>query len=183
MKNAAVGIQLVKPELDACTVRAYLQRYPRLESLQIEDVEWVDCPDTQPDTASHCNCIQLYAPRPFSSLALRRIAHRGTSSNATFLTQAASTLDEFIIDGVIYEDCDRPPYPMVPVKSFSLGISRQPWGAVTPDLGHSSLTSLRLTPVSWVEIEWVRHIVLAHCDTLEEFHLRIWWSASRKLFI
>lgn len=183
MKNAAVGIQVVKPELDACTVRAYLERFPQLESLEIEDVEWVDCPDTKPDAASHCNCIQLYPPRPFSRLALRRITHRGTSSNATLLTQAASTLDDFVVDSVIYEDCDRPPYPMVPVKSFTLGISRQPWGAVKPDLGCSNLTSLRLLFVSSGEIEWVRQIVLAHCNTLEEFSIRVWCSTGRTLFI
>lgn len=183
MKNAAVGIQLVKPELDACTVHAYLQRYPRLESLEIRDVEWVDCPDTHPDDTFHCACIKTYAPRPFRRLALCRIIHRGTSSNATFLMQAASTIHELAIEGVLYEDCDRPPYPFVPVTSFTLGISHHPWGAVTPDLGHSTLLSLRLLPVSWVEIEWIRQMILAHCKTLEEFHLRIWWSANRKLFI
>lgn len=86
-----------------------------------------------------------------------------------------------MIDGVSYDESDHPSYPTVPVKAFTLGISKQPWGAVTPNLGRSTLYKLQLLPVSWVEIEWVRQIIQAHCNTLEEFELKIWWSGSRKL--
>lgn len=181
LKYAALGIRLVKPELDACTVASYVDRYPKLASLEIEDVDWVDCPGTDTSTDIHCNCMQSYTSRPFSTLAFRRISHVGTSSNVTFLMQMASSIKELIMEGVIYDESFHPPYDTVPVNAFTLGISRQPWGDRLPELGQSTLRCLRLSPITWREIETVHNMVEAHCKTLEEFHLRIWWYGNSKL--
>lgn len=128
----------------------------------------------------HCNCMQLYMSRSFSTLAFRWISHVGTTSNVTFLMQIASSIKELIIKGVIYDKSFHPLYDTVPVNVFMLGLSRQPWGDRLPELDQSTLQCLRLSPITWREIETIHNMVQVHCKTLEEFHLRIWRYENSK---
>ncbi len=176
MMYAAQGFRMKKPELDACTVKLYLERFPNVDALVVEDVWWFDCPQE----ATHCRQLPLLQQRSYRSISLRRISHNVTSSTATFLLQIASSIDLLEIDGVTYSLCDHEPYSFVPVKSFRWGIHKQPWGTIMPSLGHSTLRLLDLAPITSRELGTVRTLLENHRDSLEEFAIRIWSCGNGK---
>lgn len=177
VKYAARGIELVKPDLSACTVRAYLDRYPRVRNLVIEDVNWADCTRV----SQHCDCMNTIPKREYSTMVLRGISHNGVGMNATYLMQSASSIKHFIVEGVQYVESNRPPYPVVSVSSYTLGLFNSPWGFFLPDLGEAQLRTLTITGMTTADILDVQDLITTHHTTLQHFAIKVWSLGNGKL--
>lgn len=174
IKYAARGIELIKPVLDGCTVRGFLERFPNMHTLRIEDVDWADCQRT----GLHCDCLASVKKRTFNMLALRRIQHICVGMNATFVLQAATSITNLVLEGLRYEESGRPPYRAVDVHAFTFALLSHPWGLVVPGLGINKLQKLDMTGMSWVDIGCVNDIIAQQQLSLEEFAVKVWWCGN-----
>ncbi len=172
MANTTRGARLAKAELCAHEVRAFLERFPKLHTLVIEDTEWVDCPGTM---FEKCDCMDTMTKRPYKTLAFRRITHdRNTAEDVTFITQSASSIDNLVVENASHIESPEAPYEIGPLTTFTLGISPDAWGRsqLIPTFPSNTLTSLNITDMSHLDTPIVQSIIEDHERTLRNVSLR-----------
>ncbi|KAF7796805.1 hypothetical protein EIP86_007989 [Pleurotus ostreatoroseus] len=171
MKNAAQGIQLLRPELTACTVKAFIEQFPRLHSITIEDVEWADCPRTQ----EHCDCMEVMDRRIFSSIVLRNVWHHFVGMNATYVTQCAAQVHELVVEGLKYQESARPPYPEIAAEKLTFGTAMAPPTVILPELQVGTLQVVDITTMCYLDIDLVCDLLETHGDHVKQLGLSVYW--------
>ncbi|KAF7797084.1 hypothetical protein EIP86_008276 [Pleurotus ostreatoroseus] len=169
MKNAAQGIRLFRPELTACLVKAFIERFSELESLTIEDVEWENCTQTQ----GHCDCIETMDRRGFTSLILRNVWHHSVQMNVTYVAQCAREIRELVMEGLRYEESERPLYKKLVVDSFTLGTASCHQAVVVPDMQIGSLRTINITAMSYMDIKLVKALLERHGNFVHSLEMSV----------
>lgn len=169
-----LGIELCKPDLTACTVKKYLVRFTKAITLEIRDVNWVDCKPT----GDFCGCLSNVDKRAYRQLILRRVGHSYVWTNVTILAQTASSIEDLTVEALNVEGAEGVVYDAVPVDGLTLGIFSHPWRSVLPDVSASPLRRLIVSAMTWTDVPTVRELLTAHGSTLEEFSFRVWWYSE-----
>lgn len=171
IQSAIQGIELTRPRLKACIVKQYLHRFPGIDSLIIEDVDWQDCLQD-----ARCGCLDTMPKRVYRMMIFRHITHVTATSDATMLLQTASRITDLAVERVHHGDeTQYQPQGYVAVNTFTLGFPQRPWPIVIPDLGEAILEALSFTGMSWLVTDYVYDLIHAHHDTLQRISFDLRW--------
>ncbi|KAF7794093.1 hypothetical protein EIP86_005223 [Pleurotus ostreatoroseus] len=179
MEHAIRGIQCIKPTIYGCIVTYCLTRFKNLKTLTVDNVDWVDCPDT----VDRCTCLEHITKRSYRALNFRNIDHRSVLSNIYFITCSASTIDYLCLSNVTFDQATYRPYTVVPTQLLSFAMPMQPWDEYLPDYAPSTLRGIEFDDLLFSERNMIRNLLQKHKTTLEHVGLRPRWFTNGMLHL
>lgn len=99
LRNSVEGVDICRPRLCMCAVRAILDLFPRAVQLAVHLVDWQRC-GHQLANGQRPPCLVGFQLRSFKQISFSMIDHIDLDSNIFYITHLASHIDTLLVDRV-----------------------------------------------------------------------------------